>query len=195
MTNRITDISILWKSFQSGDKEAFARLYNMYIDILYRYGTKLCYDKGLVRDAIQEVFLDLYLKRKKNKTNPGNLKFYLILALKRNLIKKLKKNRKLVVKKNAYDLFFEPEYSIEKNIIEREIEDEISCRINDALQQLPSGQKEMLFLRFNESLEYNEISLLLNISIESARKQVYRALKTMRKIFKKNTVFFCCLLF
>ena len=52
--------------------------------------TKLSMNKELVKDAIQEVFLDLYLKREKNKTNPENLKYYLILSLKRNLIKKLK---------------------------------------------------------------------------------------------------------
>ena len=88
--------SLIWESFLKGDKEAFAHLYNLHVEMLYRYGTKLCCDEGLVKDAIQEVFLDLYLKRGKNKTVPDNLHFYLLLALKRNLIKKLKINRKLV---------------------------------------------------------------------------------------------------
>ena len=110
---RIQDI---WKSFQMGDKEAFAYLYNQYVNILYRYGTKLSQNNGLVEGAIHEVFLDLYLKRKANKTNPLNLKFYLILSLKRNLIKKLKRNRKLVDENSANILMFNPEYSIEEKI-------------------------------------------------------------------------------
>ena len=52
-------VSLLWKSFLAGDKEAFAHFYNLHVNALYRYGTKLCTDDDLVKDAIQEVFLDL----------------------------------------------------------------------------------------------------------------------------------------
>ena len=70
MTKGENNILIVWESFKLGDKEAFAYLYNLYVEILFRYGTKLCKDEGLVKDSIQEVFLDLYMKREKNKTNP-----------------------------------------------------------------------------------------------------------------------------
>ena len=177
--------SIIWKSFLAGNKEAFAHLYNLHVEALYRYGTKLCSDDNLVKDAIQEVFLDLYLKRQKNKTNPENLRWYLILALKRNLVKKLKRNRKLVDEAEC-ELIFEPEYSIEKAIIENEEEAELNRKVNDVLKNLPVKQKEALYLRYNESMEYPEIAQLLNISVESVRKQVYRALTTIRKKFGKG---------
>jgi len=177
--------SIIWKSFLAGNKEAFAHLYNLHVEALYRYGTKLCSDDNLVKDAIQEVFLDLYLKRQKNKTNPENLRWYLILALKRNLVKKLKRNRKLVDEAEC-ELIFEPEYSIEKAIIENEEEAELNRKVNDVLKNLPVKQKEALYLRYNESMEYPEIAQLLNISVESVRRQVYRALTTIRKKFGKE---------
>ncbi len=189
------DIHILniWKSFQSGDKEAFAYIYNLHVEVLFHYGTKLTNDDEMVKDAIQEVFLDLYLKREKNKTNPENLKYYLILALKRNLIKKLIRKRKLVEEEPNSDILFEPEYSIEKMIIEHEEDAEINRRVSNALKQLSSKQKETIYLRFSESLEYSEIAKLLNISIESARKQVYRALKSIRESFGKETFVFLSL--
>lgn len=183
-------IQNIWKSFQSGDKEAFAYIYNLHVEVLFHYGTKLTNDDEMVKDAIQEVFLDLYLKREKNKTNPENLKFYLLLALKRNLIKKLKRNRKLVDVNLKDDLLFEPEYSIEKTIIEQEEYKEINQRVVKALNLLSEKQKETIYLRFNESLEYSEIAKLLNISIESVRKQVYRALKSIRESFGKETFVF-----
>ena len=177
--------SIVWKSFLAGNKEAFAHLYNLHVEALYRYGTKLCTDDSLVKDAIQEVFLDLYLKRAKNKTNPENLRYYLILALKRNLIKKLKSNRRLV-EEEVCELDFEPEYSIEKAIIEHEEEAELNLKVKEVLKNLPAKQKEALYLRYNESMEYPEIAQLLNISVESVRKQVYRALTAIRKQFGKQ---------
>jgi len=176
---------VLWESFLAGDKEAFAHFYNLHVDALYRYGTKLCADDSLVKDAIQEVFLDLYLKRQKNRTNPENLRYYLILALKRNLIKKLKRNRRLVNEEEC-ELNFEPEYSIEKAIIENEEEAELNRRVNEVCKNLPARQKEALYLRYNESMEYEEIAKVLNISIESVRKQVYRALQSIREKFGKQ---------
>lgn len=183
-------IEKIWRSFKAGDSEAFAYLYNLHLNSLYRYGTKLCNDEDLVKDAIQEVYLDLYLKREKNKSNPQNLKFYLILALKHNLIKKLKKRRRLIAGEDNEELTFEPEYSIEHDIIEQEQNEERSRNIKNILQQIPSRQKEALYLRYNESMEYIEIAHILNISVESARKQVYRALKTVRDMMEKEALFF-----
>jgi len=183
------NIGIIWKSFQEGDKEAFACLYNMYVESLFRYGTKICKDKSLVKDAIQDIFIDLYLKRKNNKTNPENLKYYLILALKRDLIKKIKRKNRLV-EETIDELMFEPQYSIEKILINKEEKVELNRNIHKILQEMPSKQKESIYLRFNESMSYTEIAKVMDISIESVRKQVYRALKTLREIFDKQTFIF-----
>ena len=178
-------IHIIWESFKLGNKDAFASIYNQHLNTLYHYGTKLCPDDEIVKDAIQEVFLDLYLKREKNKTNPANLKYYLILSLKRNLIKKLKRSRRLGEINPGYELTFEPGYNIEQIMIENEEETERTRYIQFIFNQLPVKQKEALYLRFNELMDYSEIANVMNISVESVRKQVYRAIKTVREIFIK----------
>ncbi len=184
-----SQIEKIWNNFISGDSEAFAYLYNLHLDSLYRYGIKLCNDESLVKDSIQEIYIDLYMKREKNKTNPQNLKFYLILALKHNLIKKIIKRRKLVTNEDNYELSFDPEYSIEKNIIDREKDEELINKVENILQKLPAKQKEALYLRFNESMEYIEIARILNISIESSRKLVYRGIKNIREVIEKEKLF------
>jgi RNA polymerase sigma factor (sigma-70 family) len=178
--------TVNWNRFQAGDKEAFAHFYNLHVEALYRYGTKLCYDSNLLKDAIQEVFLDLYLKRQKNKVNPKNLRFYLILSLKHNLIKKLKRNRRLINGKDCENLF-DPVYSIETAIIEDELESEINSRVQALLTKLPAKQKEALYLRFNEAMEYPEIAGIMNTSVESVRKQVYRAILSIRNQLNKQS--------
>ncbi|HKL34474.1 MAG TPA: sigma-70 family RNA polymerase sigma factor [Tangfeifania sp.] len=181
---------LIWENFKAGNKEAFAQLYNQHVQMLFRYGTKICPCDDLVKDAIQEVFLDLFIKRNRNNTNPENLKYYLFLALKRNLIKKLQRDRKLVEEQIDFELIFKPEYSAESILIEEEEEQEMKIKISKALRQLPARQKEALYLRFNESLDYTEVAKLLKISVESARKQVYRALKTLREDINVNTFVF-----
>lgn len=176
------NLDSIWKRFKAGDQEAFAILYNRYIDNLFSYGSKLCKDTNAVKDSLQELFIELYLNREKITIHPENLKFYLLLALKRNLIKKLQTDRKF--SNEFHQIAFEPEYSIEFKIIEAEKNDEISRKVSNALSQLPAKQKEAIYLRFNEGLEYNDIAGLLEITVESVRKQVHRALKTVREIIK-----------
>ncbi len=177
---------VIWNRFKTGDQEAFAILYNRYIDTLYSYGTKMCSDDEAVKDALQELFLELFLKRDKIRIAPENLKFYLFLALKRNLIKKLQSSRKIIHGFNE-SVDFEPEYSIEFQIIEKESNVEINSKVLNALSQLPAKQKEALYLRYNESLEYDEISRILEITVKSVRKQVYRALKAVREIIGNDS--------
>lgn len=171
-----------WHRFKEGDKEVFAVIYNHHVDALYRYATKICTDEYLVKDAIQEIFLDLYLKREKNSVKPETLKFYLALALKRNLIKKLQSNRRILQFSEIKFIEFEVEYGIENQLIEDEGKEAINKKLLNALNQLPSKQKEAVYLRFNQSLEYEEVAAILEISVESVRKQVYRAVKTLREI-------------
>ena len=179
---------LAWLRFKDGDKEAFAIFYNLHIDRLYQYGHKFSHDKSTVKDAIQEVFLDLYLKREKNNTSPENLKYYLLLALKRNLIKRLKNNRRFdggeITGKEIAGL----EFSVEYQIIELEQDEEIRTRVIEALNQLPEKQKEAVYLRFNEALDYPEIAAIMGITIESVRKQVYRALKTVRELLDDKSI-------
>ena len=174
-------IHILWEQIvQKDDKESFAELYNLFIDDLYRYGSKLSSDDDLVKDSIQEVFLDLYDKRKKSNIN-RNLRLYLIVALKRVLIRKLQKYRRLEKRQiNDVDMF-EVQYSFEEEYMEEEASNMVLEKVKKIITDLPAKQKEIIYLRFNLSLEYAEISSMLGISIESVRKQVYRAIKSVRE--------------
>ena len=180
-------LTIVWNRFKSGDKEAFAILYNLHIDTLYHYGTKLCKDEEAVKDSLQELFLELFIKREKINIEPENLKYWLLLALKRNLIKKLQAGRKICHQFNE-SADFEPEYSIELQIIDMENDTENNTKVLKALNHLPAKQKEAIYLRFNESLEYADIAIILGITVESVRKQVYRALKSIRDLIENESI-------
>ena len=191
-------LHLTWLRFKNGDKEAFAFFYNLHIDRLYQYGLKLCNDDDTVKDAIQEVFLDLYLKRANEHTNPENLKYYLLLALKRNLIKKLKSKRRFDEGEIPENNFQDMEFSAEYQLIEKEQNEELRANIINALNQLPGKQKEAIYLRFNRGLEYEEISFLLNLNYQSSRALIHRAIEKLREIIqvpnkKINQILFCIL--
>lgn len=185
-----TSIDFLWQSFMNGDDKSFAMIYQKHIDPLLSYGNKLSSDKEVVHDALQEVFIDLYLKREKQGVKIGNLKSYLFVALRHNLIKKNTQNKKYSMQKLETiqeDSPFCIEYGFQEEIINLEISEEIKSELAKAVNGLPAKQKEIIYLKFQEELEYKEIADILSISVESARKSIYRALFSLRKIVSAET--------
>lgn len=182
-------IKYLWESFLSGDDRSFSAIYEFNINPLLSYGYKLCADREIVRDCIQEIFIDLFLKRKNIKIDIRNLKAYLYIALRNNILKKIKQTKRIelvAIKENHQELDFNVEYSCQDQMINEEISNERKQILDEATKKLPSKQKEIIFLRFEEELNYNEIAEIMNISVESARKLMYRALTTLKKKIDKE---------
>ena len=50
----------------------------------------------------------------------------------------------------------------------------------NALESLTKKQRKGLFLRFNQDKSYEEISEIMEVSVQTARTIVYRALKALR---------------
>ena len=183
----------LWTNFVDGNQAAFASIYTKHVDALYSYGYKICPNTDLVKDSIQDVFIDLFQHRDRL-SKPSNIKFYLFKALKHTVFRKLRKERKFgELSEQTVDLF-QTEYSIERKTILTEIERNRSLLIHKTLEQLPSRQREILYLRFTMGFSYTEISEIVAIDHNSVRKQVYRAIKKLRECEHfKNTE--CILLF
>lgn len=183
-------VDFLWHSFLEGNDKSFAIIYQRHIEQLISYGYKLSYDRELVHDCIQEVFMDLFLKRKKLSVNIENLKAYLFVAFRNGLIKEISKSRKfetLDTDKCKEYLIFNVEYSFQYKLIKLEISNERRNCLKDVINSLPSRQKEIIYLKFEEELGYSEISEIMKLSVESARKLLYRALLSLRKIIEPKT--------
>jgi len=180
---------LLWNSFLDGDDEAFVAVYYVFVNALLSYGKKLTGDRELIHDAVQDIFMDLYQKRSKKHIPICNLKAYLFIALKNAILKKILQYRIFddkVVDDHLLDEF-NIEYSFQDQLISREISEEKRQRLQNAIVTLSPKQKEIIYLKFEEELEYTEIARLMKITVESARKQLYRALLSLRQIIDNET--------
>lgn len=181
------DIRRLWSSFIRGDNESFSEIYKIHIDQLIAYGYKLCTNSDFVHDSIQELFIELFEKREKLEENIINLKAYLFTALRNKIYKKLQsyaRQESLDLKES--ELIFNVEYSHQDKLVRDEISAELKKIIQTATAKLPSKQKEIIYLKFEEEMNYSEISVIMGISVESARKLFYRALLSLRSDIEKN---------
>lgn len=184
-TNRKRDYwELVWNKFREGDRRAFETIYNEFSDVLFAYGSKVTSDHEMLKDCIQDVFIDIY-KYGTELRNPGSLEFYLFKTLKRNIFRKLKEQSgiKLAdIQSNSFYLKFE----LEERNEQEEMLDEGLLKLQAHLKSLNPVQRELLYLKFNSGLSYVEIGRILDIKPDTVKKQVYRLLDGLRSQLSNN---------
>lgn len=167
--------------FKTGDRDSFEEIYNEFSDQLFAYGAKITTDRELLKDCIQDLFIDLY-KYNPNIRNAELLEYYLYKSLKRLIVKKLKKDKRsegFGYEHASFDLIF----SVETDSFPDELMNEQINLLQKALKTLDEKKRELLFLKFDSGLNYIEIGDLLNMKPDTVKKQVYRILQYLRSNF------------
>lgn len=160
-------------------------LYNQFVDDLFTYGQYLGFEKEVVRDAIHDVFLKLHAERK-FLTDVKNTKFYLFRSLKNRLIDIHKYKREFVTLEgddSSLELPFMISVNVEDSFIENEEGQQIKSQIEEMLNSLTDRQREVIYLRYVQEYDYDQIAQLLGISVHGCRKLVSRAIISLREKF------------
>ena len=138
-------------------------------------------DKELIKDCIQDLFIDLR-KNRKNLSDTTSIKLYLFKSIKRRVI--LYKKRLLVNSTNIQrycGLDFKVVLSAEHLMIDRQLEEQKLCRLNTALKKLTKRQGEVIYYYFYENMDYSQVMEMMDLkNIKSARNLVYKALKVLK---------------
>ena len=179
----------VWVKFRDGDNDALSELYSEFAHELYSYGLKVVNDEHLVKDCIQEVYIQLINKRK-SLVVTSKLHVYLFKSLRNKIIEELrskKRKQDIINLLDGDDLLHEN--NAEQKIIDSEKDRSIKSRIESLLAQLPSRQKEIIYLKYTEGLDYDDIAETLQIDKASARTLLYRAIKTIKEQLSSNALF------
>ncbi len=177
----------LWDSFRSGDKLALRDIYKTRVEKLFNYGMKVTQDSLLVKDCIQDLFVDLWNRR--NHLSPTtNIDYYLFKALRGLIIRALKKDKKLREKSQLFNNnqpTYEPSY--EKELISSQSNSELRKKLRSEIGNLPDRQREILFLTFFESFSYEEASAIMKVDVKTAYNLAWRAIKSLRNKLNLST--------
>ena len=177
----------LWDDFRKGENYALSEIYFQHIQMLYRYGQKFSNDDELIKDTIQDLFFDL-LRTRKNLGDTDNICFYLIASFRRKLVKRI--NKKIPIEYYGdQKLIAKFVYSAEYDLILREDLTRREMVVKMALAELSHKQREILYYKFICNFNYVQICDIMNLQYDSARKQVSRALKSMKEILAGSEIF------
>jgi RNA polymerase sigma factor (sigma-70 family) len=170
----------LFTKFKEGDDHAFSFFYEFYINDLYAYGISLGGEREVVKDAIQDIFLKIYFEEK-NFSSVDHLKYFLLKSLKNRLYNIYKSKAVSATTGISEDVLG---FSITTTVLDRIIDEEdrtmIRQQIDELLSKLTSRQKEAIYLRFMQEMEYEDIAEIMNITQHAARKLISRSLKRLK---------------
>jgi RNA polymerase sigma factor (sigma-70 family) len=169
-----------WDALRKGQKEALEAIYQEYVELLFQYGCKFSSDESLVKDCVQDLFIELW-KNHKGLGNTTSVKRYLLASIRRKIIKVLNKNKKWLLSDRMEKIDFNLELAKEDELIKEEVKQEHIQIVKEALEGLSKRQKEVIYLKYYADLDYEEIGEIMNLNYQSLRNLVSRALKKMRE--------------
>jgi RNA polymerase sigma factor (sigma-70 family) len=170
----------LWQRLRQGDVQAFAALMTSQYTAMYKYAVKFSPESDIIRDGIQELFLDLWEKRA-TLSDPKSIKPYLFLALRNKILKIIVHQNRIVSLDNILFDFKDPNFNIEQKHIADQTDTDKSRRLQKLMTQLTDRQREILHLRFNQNLNNEAIADIMGVNKQSVANLLYRTLVELRE--------------
>lgn len=170
----------IWEDFKDGDETALSYVYFQYFHSMFQYGIRFKNDPEFIKDCIQDVFFKLIQAGERLGTTE-NIRFYLFRALKNVIYKEISKSKKIELVEFVA-LKFDAPFKLEEEIAEKENATNKEMALLKALNELSDRQREVIYLRYECGMEYDQICDIMQLKNDSARKLVFRAIKSLKDI-------------
>ncbi len=175
-----TDIQTvqLFSDFKSGDVNAFSKLYDLHVNMLFNYGSRLTTDVELLKDCIQDVFVKIYNKRAEMDA-VLNFRSYLFISLKNKLCDESRKRIHLS-DVAVEELDAVSDTNVENDYIAAEKEMKNNAFVTRILDQLSPRQRKAIVLYYIEEKKYEDICVILDMNYQSVRNLIHRGITKLR---------------
>lgn len=164
-----------WYNIKAGNQQGLKDLYDAYFSILFKFGSYIHQDQDQVKDAIHDLFVNIWNKRDRINI-PDNSKNYLMTALRNEIYQQFNKASKTVLvqkfsEEHSEDLIFEQNNNNEER----------KKLVRKAMEKLTNKNREVIFLKYKDNLTNEEIAEVLGINYQSVRNLLYRAIQQLKK--------------
>ncbi|RJR30876.1 RNA polymerase sigma factor [Candidatus Parcubacteria bacterium] len=178
-------LKLLLARVQKGDPEAYADIYELYIDRIYRFIFFKVSNHEEAEDLAAEVFLKTwqYLIQPESKVN--NLNALLYQTARNCVIDFYRQNNKRELLPGDETLSRIEDKRQQKLLIEIEAGIELE-KIEKHISKLKDEYREILILKYLEELSNDEIAKVLEKSAGAVRVLSHRALKILKDIINAS---------
>lgn len=176
----------LWSRCASGDQEALAQLAAGFYSSLYHYGTKFTDNRELIKDCLQDLFLEIW-ERRERLLEVRNPKSYLFQAFRNNLLYSIKMDARYCgIEESDADQM--STFSLETDWINREGANDLGEKIGQTFERLPKRQREALYLRYYEELSYEEIADIMGLRRQAVANYIQYGIQKLRVYWQQTLI-------
>ncbi len=169
-----------------GDELAFRKIFNHYSDKLYSYTFRITDNEELAEEIVMDAFMKIWCNRE-GLSMINHFDSYLFTLVRNQAFTAIKRRAreasiitKLSLSKSEYQDCTE----------ETVIYNEYQHLLSQAVDQLPPQQRLVYSMSRDEGLKYDEIADQLNLSKNTVKAHLKKALSTLRVVFTNYLVFF-----
>jgi len=171
-------LSAWWQLAREGDTHAFEQIHRELFQALYYYALKLLEDNELADDAVQDLFIKIWVKRE----GIGELqkvKAYFFTALRHQVLNQL---RNLRLRQLNISRLLQPEieFSPEEIVVHQEEADSLRARLLQLLNELPARQREAIYLHYFEGMDYQQVAAIMGVNYQSVLNLTQKAMQKLR---------------
>lgn len=170
----------LWQRILDNDKEALGELFDRYARELLAYGFRIHSDLPLIKDLVQDVFVDVWMYRE-GLSRQVKVKFYLYQCLRNALLRQLAKNKTGFTSDQDMHNITDPVDSPEIRFLQLEEESYQQNRLSRSLRLLTPREREVVSLKYYSDLKLREIAALLDLKEQTIANTLQNALSKLRK--------------
>ena len=174
----------------SGKDLAFEQLMARHKNRVYTKIYLMVKDREITEDIFQDCFIKVINTLRKGKYNDEGKFLPWVLRIAHNLvIDYFRKGKKMptVRSDENYDVFSTIKHD-DLHVEDQIVKDQIMGDVKNLIKELPQDQKEVVLMRIYYKMSFKEISVTLDISINTALGRMRYALINLRKIVDEKNM-------
>ena len=173
----------LFELIAKDNESAFSELFIRYDKRIYPFVLRMIKSASLAEEITQEIFIKIWNNRQKL-TGIDHPEAYILTIASRHTLDHIKKrvNESKMLQRLSVVLNDSTDNNTEEALLLRES----AALIHRAVNQLPPQQKAVYELSRHEGMKYEEIAQQLNISPNTVRNHLVKALDFLRTFIKEH---------
>lgn len=177
--------SDLIRLLAQGNEQAFRKMFDGYSNKLFNYAFRITDNEELAEEIIMDTFLKIWINRA-DLTSINRFDSYLYTIVRNRAFN--------AIKRRAHEAVILKDLSLSKSEYEDCTEETVIYNdyrhlLHQAVNQLPPQQRLVYTLSREEGLKYDEIALQTNLSKNTVKAHLKKAVSTLRIVFTNYMVF------
>jgi RNA polymerase sigma-70 factor (ECF subfamily) len=172
MADRETELMLRVKG---GDRAAFEELFALYQKPILNYLFRLCWNRALAEDLLQEAFLRLW-KAAPTYEPTAKVSTYVFRIAHNLFINEAARRRETALEGADSEMRADPASDLARR--------EVQSAVKRAIEALPDGEREVLLLSEYQGFKYAEIAEILGIPVGTVKSRMFSAVQHLKEALK-----------